>query len=317
MMNKENKIKKIAVLMASYNGEKYITQQIESILNQDVENPIQLIIRDDGSTDNTVSVVKSLCEKDDRITLISSQNVGGVACFFALLRIAHDLPDDYAYFALSDQDDVWDLDKLRIGVESIESVATDAPVLYGSITRPVNKNLEPIEFKKREFLPFDFYNTIIQNKIPGHTHIMNRALLNHVYDADPSRVYVHDAYIVNAANIAGTLIFDNNPHVSYRQHGGNQLGTSRNSRLKWILNRLTRLKKGDGVQYARQIEYVVNCFGDKLTSEQQKEMRGFLESRDSFWKRLKYVSHTKLYRQDSFDTFAFKLMYLFGGYNIK
>lgn len=316
-MNKENKTKNIAVLMASYNGEKYITQQIESILNQDVENPIQLIIRDDGSKDNTVSIVKEICEKDNRVTLIPSENVGGVACFFALMRYAHDLPSDYGYFALSDQDDVWDLDKLRIGVEAIEKEDSGKPVLYGSITRPVNKELEPIEYKKKEFRPFDFYNTIIQNKIPGHTHIMNRALLDLVFDADPSKVYVHDAYIVNAAKISGTLIFDNSPHVSYRQHEGNQLGTSRNSRFKWIQNRLSRLKKGDGKQYARQIEYVINRFGERLSQEQQTEMKKFLQSRSSFLRRLIYTMHTKLYRQDNFDTFAFKMMYLFGGYNTK
>lgn len=306
---------KIAVLLSSYNGEKYLKQQVDSILNQSVENEVHLFIRDDGSKDNTVNLVQELMKTETRISLIAEKNIGGVGSFFALLKMAHSLPEEYSYFALSDQDDVWDLDKLKIGVESIESVALDIPVLYGSITRPVNKDLEPIEYKKKEFRPFHFYNTIIQNKIPGHTHVMNRALLNLVYDADPLRVYVHDAFIVNAANIAGILIFDNAPHVSYRQHGGNQLGTSRNSRIKWIQNRLKRLKKGDGVQYARQIEYVVEQFGDQMTQEQQKEMREFLDSRCSFWKRLNYVLHTKLYRQDDFDTFAFKLMYLFGGYN--
>ena len=130
-MTTENK--KIAVLLASYNGEKFIAQQIESILNQDVDNPIQLFIRDDGSTDNTVSIIKEMAKKDGRITLIQSDNMGGVASFFALLKMAHNLPDEYEYFSLSDQDDVWDLDKLRIAVDAVKSKDPQIPVLYGSI----------------------------------------------------------------------------------------------------------------------------------------------------------------------------------------
>ena len=309
--------KKIAVLLASYNGERYILQQIESILNQDVENPIHLFIRDDGSTDNTVSIIKEVAKREGRITLVESENIGGVASFFALLKMAHDLPDEYEYFSLSDQDDVWDLDKLRIAVELLDAIDPQIPTLYGSSTRPVNQDLEPIEYKKKGFKPFDFYNTIIQIKIPGHTHVMNRSLLNIVYNADPSRIYGHDAFIVNAANICGKLIFDDGAHVSYRQHSGNQLGSSKNGRIKWIENRIGRVKKGGGIQYARQIEYIVSCFGEHLTNEQRKEINSFLESRQSVWKRIKYITRTKLYRQDGFDTLAFKAMYLCGGYNTK
>ncbi len=314
-MTTENK--KIAVLLASYNGEKFIAQQIESILNQDVDNPIQLFIRDDGSTDNTVSIIKEMAKKDGRITLIQSENIGGVACFFALLKMAHDLPDEYEYFSLSDQDDVWDLDKLKIAIEAIKSKDTEKPVLYGSTTRPVNQNLEPISFKKSKFKPFVFYNTIIQIKIPGHTHVMNRALLNIVFNANPNEIYGHDAFIVNAANISGYLIYDDHAHVSYRQHGGNQLGTSKTDKSKWIQNHLKRIESGAGKQYGRQIEYIVKCFENNMTPEQKCEMRKFLDCRYSFWKRLLYICHSKLYRQTIFETYAFKLLYLFGGYNTK
>lgn len=309
--------KKVAVLLASYNGEKNIAQQINSILDQDTANPIHLFVRDDGSTDNTISIVNDIIKHDNRVTLIEGANIGAVASFFALLRMAHDLPEEYAYFSLSDQDDVWDLDKIRVAIDFIEKEKTDEPVLYGSLTRPVKQNLEPIELKPFTFLPFDFYNTIIQIKMPGHTHVMNRALLNIVYDADPSKIYGHDAFIVNAANIQGRLVFDNTPHASYRQHEGNQLGTANTSRLKWIQSRIVRIKKGGGEQYARQIEYICKCFGEHLTSEQHEEMDKFLNSRTNFLKRLRYITRTKLYRQSSFDTLCFKLMYLFGGYNIK
>ena len=307
--------KKIAVLLSSYNGERYIIPQIRSILDQNVEIPIQLFVRDDGSTDNTVQIVQELERKDERVTLIPSNNIGSVASFFALLKMAHDLPDCFDYFALSDQDDVWDSDKLKIAINAINSKNMETAILYGSTTRPVNQDLEPLKYRKSVLKPFDFYNTIIQIRIPGHTHVMNRALLNLVYDADPSKIYGHDAFIVNAANIAGCLIYDDMAHVSYRQHEGNLLGTTKSSKAKWIQNRLTRVKRGGGKLYGRQIEYIVECFGSKMSTEQKKEMSDFLNSRHSFWKRLSYIFRTKLYRQDLFDTFAFKLLYLTGGYN--
>jgi len=98
----------IDVLMATYNGEKYIKEQIESILNQTYKN-IHLIISDDGSKDNTVQILKEYENKDKRVTVyVQKQNLGYIKNFeFLLTKIENDI------YMLSDQDDVWKVDKIE------------------------------------------------------------------------------------------------------------------------------------------------------------------------------------------------------------
>lgn len=309
-------MEKIAVLLSSYNGEKYIRQQIDSIVNQSLKDyQVHLFIRDDGSTDNTIEEVEKTGLVGDKITIIKGINIGSVASFFTLIRMAKDLPEEYQYFSLADQDDVWKNDKLQVSIDAITDYSTEKPVLYGSSTQPATEDLEIIPKKKRVVRPIKFYNSIIQNFIPGHTYVMNRALLNIIYDANPSKIYVHDSYILNAAIINGKLIYDSNPHVIYRQHSGNQLGTSNSGIKQWIVNRIKRIKKGDSIQYARQIEYIYEKFGSCLSVEENTEFSRFLEHRKNIISRLYYICQTKLYRQKKFETLAFKLLYFSGGYN--
>lgn len=307
--------KKVAILLSSFNGEKYIYEQVISILQQQLDCDLSLVVRDDGSTDSTIKILHEIREKDSRLVIIEGENCGGNGSFFELLKYARELPQEYEYFALSDQDDVWDLNKVQIGVDAIRKSGKTKPILYGSITRPVNEQLEVIPRKRKTLKPITFYNSIIQNFIAGHTQIMNRQLLNLVYEADASLLYGHDSFIVNVAVLAGDVIFDSQPHASYRQHNNNQLGTSNCSRLAWIKQRLHRIKKGDSRQYGTQIEYIREYCKELMTQEQYDEVTRFLEYRKNFFNRLRYIATKKVYRQERFDDLAFCLLYLFGGYN--
>lgn len=306
---------KIAVLLASYNGEKYIRTQIDSILNQELDSDLLLVVRDDGSSDGTVAILKEEYGRDN-VVLLSGNNIGSVASFFELLKYAHNNLKDYQYFALADQDDRWDLDKLQVGINSIRNQGKSQPYLYACSSRLVDDTLNPINQPKPKRKKIDFYNSIIQNFLPGHTYVMNRELLELVFDADPSRIYVHDAYILNVAVLSNGLIFDDTPHADYRQHQGNQLGAT-NKYLSWITARWKRLKHGDGKKYTTQIEYICEKFNHLMNNEQKKELELFFDSRNSFIKRLRYIRNTKLYRQKQSENLAFKLLYLSGGYNIR
>lgn len=305
----------IAVLLSAYNGERYIRPQVESILQQDVDCELTLIIRDDGSSDNTVEIIKKLSQKDNRIVLLKGENCGVNRSFFELIRYASKLPGKYKYFSLADQDDVWDADKLQNGINVIRSLGVGHPILYGSISRPVDENLVPIERTSKKNKPITFYNSIIQNFVAGHTQIMNRELLMMVKDVDATKLHGHDAFIVNVAVLGGDLYYDKVPHASYRQHSGNQLGTSNSSRIDWVSRRLARIKKGDAVKYATQIEYIQEYCKDLMSQEQYDEVTRFLECRKNFFKRLGYIATKKVYRQERFDDIAFCLLYLLGGYN--
>jgi len=311
-------MKKIVVLLSSYNGEKYIAQQIESVLNQKINLSLSLLIRDDGSTDSTVNLINDYCQRFSNIRLIKGENVGLVASFFQLIEEAFHSAETYDYFSLADQDDVWDLDKLAIAVNKIDNNENqNIPMLYCSSSRPVNDTLQPIPKKTYKRKPLRYYNTMIQNSTPGHTYVFNRNLAELVCSPDPSKVYVHDSYILNVAVICGDVIYDPTMHTSYRQHSSNQLGTSNSGTFSWIKSRLKRLKRGDGKKYADQIEYLYDAFGDSIPLDQQKETNRFLKNRRNFVTRVVYALSTKFYRQRPWQSIAFRLLYVFGGYNNK
>ena len=98
-------MEKVIVLMSTYNGEKYIKQQVDSILNQENVS-VELVVRDDGSNDNTISILKEY-EKAGKLIWYTGDNKGAAYSFFDLMEYAKNRYDDYCYFALSDQDDIW------------------------------------------------------------------------------------------------------------------------------------------------------------------------------------------------------------------
>ena len=110
---------RVLVLMSTYNGEKYLDKQLESILNQNVKN-VDILIRDDGSKDNTIKIInKWLVEFPKRIKLETKENIGVVKSFFELVKAA---PIDYDYYFFSDQDDYWSEKKLEKAIEKMKKI---------------------------------------------------------------------------------------------------------------------------------------------------------------------------------------------------
>lgn len=306
-------MKRIVVLLSSYNGDKYIREQLESILYQKLNNiELSVIIRDDGSSDHTVQVIKEICKEHKNIRVIEGKNVGFVASFFYLMKHVNNM---YDFYALADQDDVWSLNKLQRAIYILEHYDLSKPQLYQASSLPVNADLVPIS--KPYFLRKSqtIYNTIIQNISAGHTYVFNQALLDVALpNLEVDNVYMHDSYLTNVAMIYHGLHYDKVALTYYRQHDNNRLGEN-DSFCGWIKLRIKRIIKGDNKLYSRQIEYIFRKFGSQLSHEENTEICRFLNSRKYFLNRLRYILHTKLYRQTPIETFAFKLLYLLGGYN--
>lgn len=310
-------MKKVAILLSSFNGEKYILDQINSIYHQQFNGYIHLFIRDDGSNDNTVKVIKQLDYFDSFITLIQGANIGGVKSFFELLHVAYQDQKQYDYFAFSDQDDVWDKDKIASAVDLLKKENDTIPILYGCSSRAVDQYLNLLSINIPNDKKITFFNTIIQNTIAGHTQVFNRKLAKIVMTGiEPENIYIHDSYVLNVAIICGKFIFDPNPHVSYRQHAGNQLGnTNGKGNIDWLIKRMHRINKGENKLYAKQIELIYKRFNCYMPADQKKELESFLQSRNNVLSRILYVLHTRFYRQRRFETLLFKLFYVIGGYN--
>lgn len=319
----ESAAKRTAVLLSSYNGERFIREQIESILAQENAGPVDLYVRDDASSDGTCGIVRELMKAHENLFLIEGAHAGSTESFFSLLHAAQ----DYDYYALSDQDDVWLPDKLSSALAALSAAeraassgsagedAAPAPLLYACtsyLADPALRKSGHISQIQRRAITF--YNTAVQNICMGHNQVMNRALRDLLTSMplDSGKIYAHDMWITQTASAAGTILFDNTPHTLYRQHEGNELGFGTGP-ASWARRRFERAKSGETEKIARQTAYFVETMASYLSEEEIREAKAFLSAR-SFPDRLRLAIRTKFYRQKKTETVLFRLLYLFGGY---
>lgn len=229
--------KLVVVLMSTYNGEKYIEKQIESILHQKWVM-VKLIIRDDGSMDSTVDIINRRYSSDARVTLLSDINVGCEKSFSWLIYNAPKAD----YYAFADQDDVWLDDKLYNAVKKLETESQEQPLTYYSNLKVVDENLSFLFYK---FKPGYVKNTKKQALgdicVWGCTCVFNsfalekaRLLLNQ----DSSICHEHSVWLVSL--FLGKTVYDENSFILYRQHGDNLSGQvkTKGERLLYFIHRL-------------------------------------------------------------------------------
>ena len=302
------KDKNILVLMSSYNGEKYIKDQIQSIMKQSICGQVSLRIRDDGSTDRTCAIVEQFSrEYPGKIELIRGENRGYNASFFELLNCA----EGYDYYAFCDQDDFWLSCKLEVALKALLKEDDSIPLLYASTSFLVHDDMIPYGQTRRKQRPFHLYNTLIQNICPGHTQVLNNTLVKMLRKESfhTARIYVYDAWIMNYAFLYGKIIFNNSSFAYYRQHSGNQLGSGK-GRWGKLFESARRSKRGDGQRYREQIQYFVEMNREKIENEVYLEVDRFLRA-DTIAQRFCYLAGSKLYRQSRMETMAFKIAVLF------
>lgn len=296
-------------MMSTYNGEKHLSEQIESILNQKTAYEIHIRIRDDGSKDRTVEIAEKYARSyPDQIEIIRGENLGYNGSFFYLIRSA----EGFDYYSISDQDDVWLEDKLQVACDAIDNVNEDIPILYASTSYLVRNDLIPYGMTRKKVRDLSLYNTIVQNICPGHSQVMNSKLIYLLKDnIDCNRIYVYDSWIQNVANLFGKIVFDNNPHTYYRQYEGNQLGSG-SGKLGQLLSSLKRNKSNDGIKYRIQIEYFIEKYKAELIDYgYYSELKSFVDAK-TVVERIKYIVRTKLIRQNAFESLVFYCAVILG-----
>ncbi|GBG96556.1 glycosyltransferase family 2 protein [Lactococcus termiticola] len=229
---------KVNILLSSYNGEKYIAEQIKSIQAQSVQD-WQLIVRDDGSKDRTCEIVAGLAESDPRIRLVQGANVGVIPSFFEALKL-----EDADFYFFCDQDDVWLPNKLELVLATADLHDNDKPVLYYTDLKVVDKELNVLSNSMIKSQS-DHANTrlnqeLTENTVTGCTMMINQKLADSWTDTDD--VIMHDWYLAVAAAALGELVYIDQPTVLYRQHGDNVLGArTLSKRIKnWTNNWLKK-----------------------------------------------------------------------------
>jgi hypothetical protein len=221
----------VVILLSTYNGAEFVTEQIESIQRQTVSDWM-LLVRDDGSSDETAPIVRQLADRDRRILLTedSRGNLGPAASYGLLLEWAAEA--GARYVALSDQDDVWRPDKLARELELLRSreaeVGADTPILVHSDLTVVAEDLSVLHPSFLRFQGLEreagapLGRLLVQNFVTGCTVVLNRALVD---VATPlPKVVMHDWWLALCAAALGQLAYLPEPTVLYRQHGRNATG---------------------------------------------------------------------------------------------
>lgn len=307
---------KIGVLLSAYNGEKYIAQQIESIMKQTVAKHITLLVRNDGSTDNTADILSRLQKTYSNIKVINGSNIGLITSFFELLRIGLK-KYDFDYYSFSDQDDYWLPDKLETAINFLAKEDNKQPLLYGCRSKLVDELLNPTGYlTQQQNRPINFYNTAIQNILPGHNQVLNKKLAEIIlqHNVQSDKIYSQDLWITNVAAVTGKIIFDNKPHTLYRMHGRNQLGYGK-SKLGRIKSHIIRLQAKETQKIASQLNFFVITYDDYLSIEKIRETISFFKEKN-FIKRLYNIKKLKFYRQNKNENKIFKIIYTLGFYTI-
>lgn len=307
-----SKKKTVLVLLSSYNGEKYISQQIDSILGQTGLDKLNILVRDDGSSDKTLEILSDYKrEYPTSFDYIAGNNIGCNGSFLELLEHAK----NFNFYSFSDQDDVWKEDKLVSAINMIESLKYDGPVLYGSCSELTDEKLNVIGETTKQSRKISFENIIIQNFLPGHTQVMNQKLVDLVNEnkISSTKIFYYDYWIATIAMAFGKIVFDNTSRTLYRQHESNELGFGKGN-IGWIKERIQRIIKGDSMKMASQISEFYQLFQNKLKDNQRSEIQQFFDSQRSFFSRAKYLFKTPFYRQSRLQTILFYGLYLIGGY---
>jgi len=224
---------RVNILMSTYNGEKFVAEQIESIQKQTYTD-WNLIIRDDGSKDGTCEIIENFINNDSRIKLIRAENVGVIKSFHELVINNNDA--DFYFFA--DQDDYWLPEKLTIMLEEAKKHDNTIPVMYYTDLKVTDKDLnvtsESMIRSQSDHANTSLVQELTENTVTGAASMINYELAKLWQTTND--IIMHDWYLAIVAAALGELVYIDQPTHLYRQHDSNVLGARTLAKRirKWI-----------------------------------------------------------------------------------
>lgn len=284
---------KVNILMATYNGEKFLAQQIESIQKQTFKE-WNLLIRDDGSSDKTCDIIRNFTAKDSRIRFINENehhNLGVIKSFFTLVN--YEVADFYFF---SDQDDVWLPEKLSVSLEAAKHKASDVPLLVYTDLKVVNQELNILQDSMIRTQSHHANTTLLpeltENTVTGGTMMINHALAEKWFT--PNDILMHDWFLALLAASLGEIIYLDLPTQLYRQHDNNVLGA------RTMDKRFKILREGPKSIFTRywklihdsqkQASLIVDKYGDIMTANDLELIKCFIKiDKQPFMTRLRWL----------------------------
>lgn len=298
--------KKVNVLLSSYNGEKYITEQLESILNQTYPD-INIYVRDDGSSDKTVDILRQY-EKEGKIHLEIGQNLGFIKSFQWLIANGGEAD----YYAFADQDDVWFENKIQMAVDMLRKTDPKIPVLYFSNYDFYDGEMNFISHRKGKKPNISFVNSLVDCVSLGFNSVFNHQAKVMVANDMPQKSTGHDWWMYMVCAGMGKVIYDERATVKYRRHGNNVSGEGHN----FIKFQIWRFKKFFINNYFRhireQLKEYASIYGNRLKQEDKKALDCFTKDGFHPGNVLHKVFYPAKLRQGLLDELFIRFIFLIG-----
>lgn len=304
---------KVLIMLSTYNGQKYLREQLDSLYAQEGVD-IHILVRDDGSTDETVSILEEYKEKRGKMTILAEENVGCAMSFYTLMDYAYEHFKDCDYYAFSDQDDVWMNHKLYASCRQINK-KDNRPYLFYAPAIPVNKDLKPLKPSTIRVVNCLGANIASSHSL-GCTQVFNRQLLSY-----SARIYryakdnlnkddyrpLHDAWTALVGYSLGEVAIGEAPVMYYRQHGNNVIGSGKRG-LGIYLSRLKHFIAG-GRKKSAKCRILLDVVDKKDIQKQKLELiHRCAYYDDSYVKRLKLAFTRDIYHYGFLDNIGLLFM---------
>jgi glycosyltransferase involved in cell wall biosynthesis len=303
----------VLILLCTYQGEKFLEEQLKSFESQTYKN-WQVIASDDGSTDKTLPLLKFFQDKwgDKKLSIIQGPKKGYVANFLSLITFAKQIKVEADFFAFSDQDDIWNHDKLEKSLDWLITMPKNIPSLYCSRTQLVDADNKDIGYSPLFTKLPSFQNALVQSIAGGNTMVFNRIARDLLAKAGHNiSVVSHDwwAYIL-ITGYGGSVFYDQNPSIRYRQHESNVIGMNANWMAKIL--RLRMLLRGDFREYNNQHIESLQKMELYVTDTNKIILSNFIHSREkNIFLRFVYFWKSGAYRQNFLGNLALFIALIF------
>lgn len=302
-------MKTVTILLSTYNGEKYLEEQLESIFNQK-NCLVRIAARDDGSSDSTREILEKY-EKQGKLIWYGGENLGPAKSFYDLLIKS----GDSDYYAFADQDDIWEENKLEQAVSRLLCYEKEI-ALYTSNVSLIDsqgKMISPKFFYGIKNLTFE--NTLVNNYGGiGCTMVFNRKLAEFLKcHPVPEKIIMHDFFVLQTAAIFGKIVYDDTPLVRYRQHENNVLGIRMGffQRLqRWIK---TYFGKPE-ISNARHLQSVLDVFNDEIPENEKKRIKLVADYPKNMRNRIKLLFSEAIVAHTKKREFAYRISILLGNF---
>jgi glycosyltransferase involved in cell wall biosynthesis len=296
---------RVRVLLSTHNGTRFLSDQIESVLNQsDVR--VELYVRDDGSTDTTVSLLTEMAAADGRVTFANGDRLGPAQSYLKMLA---ETAEDVDYVALCDQDDVWIEGKLARAASWLSSV--EGPAMYCSAVEVVDDELKPIGVHRTCRRGPALENALVQNIATGCTIVLNRRALT-FFRRTPRWPVMHDWWIYLVIAAMGTVRYDPSTWVLYRQHATNSIGLAASHPEQWVRRLRLEVATGKERVRTRQAGELLEMLGSEMTPESLSTLTRFVTAQRSVTGRVSYAFQGPAFRQRRVDDLAYRALFALG-----